>query len=106
LLFNLPQRSGKKAGVRSRNEQDTVGISDADVVTKLPSPPDPSFTLAIDRPTGTFSGTFTLDGKTVPYKGVIKDKSNGIGYGYYLTPSPAVKDYTGRSGRVTLEAQF
>jgi len=88
----------------SVNFPKTIGISDTDTVTNLPA--DNTFTLKIDRKTGLFSGTVTLPGGAkVPYKGVIKGKNVGVGYGFYLTPTPKTKDYQGRSGRVELVVQ-
>lgn len=82
----------------------TIGISDADVVTNLPA--DNSFSVKIDRATGTFTGFFTqIDGSKPTFKGSIKNKSAGTGQGYFMTPAPPVKDYTGRSGSVVLEIQ-
>jgi hypothetical protein len=77
-----------------------VDISSSDAVTEVPA--DAAYSLSINRATGVFSGTFTHpDGTLVPYSGVIFTKgSNGSGFGFYLTTTPAVKDYTGQVGGV------
>lgn len=81
-----------------------LSISTADVVSKIVA--DPKFTLTIVRTTGLFSGTFLRPGGdtvTSAYKGIIYQKGTGRGgYGYYLTPTPAVKTYDGESGAVKL----
>lgn len=67
-------------------------------------------TMTINRSTGTFSGTFTHSDTTRPaFKGIIFQKAaaptDPRGYGFFLTTTPAVKDYTGQSGSVLLAPQ-
>lgn len=85
-----------------------VSISTTDVVTKIPAT-DASFTLTINRLTGMLTGTFTDTSGTKPsFQGVIYQKGDPAqpkGHGFFLTPMPAIKDYTGRSGRVSLQVQ-
>jgi hypothetical protein len=77
-------------------------------VTKIPST-DASYTLAINRATGLMNGTFTHTNGTKPsFQGIIFQKAGSPhsgGHGFFLTPIPAVKDYTGESGGVTLLVQ-
>ena len=83
-----------------------VDISPGDGVTEVPAESSYSFTL--DRKTGRFSGTFLhSDGTTVPYTGVVfqKTTSSAKAYGFFLSTKPAIKDYTGKSGSVYLEVQ-
>jgi hypothetical protein len=63
--------------------------------------------LTINRTTGAISGTFKhTDTTTVPYNGVVFQKSGPINaFGYFLTTAPAVKTYTGQSGKVFIEVQ-
>ena len=83
-----------------------MNISNADAVTKLPVA-DSSFTLAIARATGAFSGAFLhADGTRPAFQGVIYQKgANAGGHGYFLNTSPKVPDFLGESGRVMLLAQ-
>lgn len=82
-----------------------LNLSTADVVTKIPTT-DASYTLTINRATGLLTGTFTHTNGTKPsFQGIIYQKAgspNSGGHGFFLTPIPAVKDYTGESGGVTL----
>jgi hypothetical protein len=85
-----------------------MNLTTADVVTKIPST-DASYTLAINRATGLMNGTFTHTNGTKPsFQGIIFQKAGSPhsgGHGFFLTPIPAVKDYTGESGGVTLLVQ-
>ena len=69
---------------------------------------DGTYTLVLSPATGTFSGTFVheLD-EGVPnparttFQGVIYQQGNiAGGRGFFLTRSPAVLDFTGKSGAV------
>ena len=85
-----------------------VSITTTDVVTKIPAT-DATFTLTINRLTGMLTGTFTATSGTKPsFQGIIYQKGDPDqpkGHGFFLTPMPAIKDYTGRSGRVSLQVQ-
>jgi len=85
-----------------------VSITPTDVVTKIPAT-DASFTLTINRLTGMLTGTFTDTSGTKPsFQGIIYQKGDPAqpkGHGFFLTPMPTIKDYTGRSGRVGLQVQ-
>lgn len=76
-------------------------ISPADIAT-----PAAGLRIKIDRKTGIFSGTFDYGPNTgVPYKGIILNKNQTNSspcQGYFLSPTPKVKDYTGQSGAVNL----
>jgi hypothetical protein len=82
------------------------------VVTRISDPKvssDPtSFTLTITRTTARISGIFThnLDGTKPAFQGMVYQKGLFPGaYGYFLTPTPVVKDYTGQGGAVSLVPQ-
>ena len=95
---SLSFTDGLLAPPQTRN----VTVSAADLVTHASS--DTGFTMKIDRKTGLYSGTFThTDGTKVSYKGVIVNK-NAVNpcIGFFLTTSPAVKNYTGQGGKVSL----
>ena len=83
-----------------------ANVSTADVVTKVPVN-DPTFTLAITRASGAISGSFTHTDDTVAtFKGTLYQKgANAGGFGFFLTKQPAVIDYKGESGGVTLIGQ-
>ncbi|MBL9116560.1 MAG: hypothetical protein JNJ83_16255 [Verrucomicrobiaceae bacterium] len=76
-------------------------ISPADIAT-----PAAGLRIKIDRKTGIFSGTFDYGSHPgVPYKGIILNKeqtNTSPCQGYFLSPTPKVKDYTGQSGAVNL----
>lgn len=93
-------------GLQSPTLAKNVDISPTDAVTKVPA--DSSYSFALDRMTGRFSGTFQhSDGTTVPYAGAVFQKTASLAkaYGFFLTMKPAIKDYTGKSGAVYLEVQ-
>lgn len=83
----------------------TVSISataTTNVVTKVPDPLDPTFTLTLAKTTGLLGGSFThTDNTLVPtanVKGIVYQKGAWAGgYGYFLTKQ-VVLDYTGESG--------
>ena len=81
----------------------TTTISATDIATNTSS--DPGFTLKIDRKTGLFTGTFThTDGSKLNYQGAVLNKvSNNACFGFFLSTTPKVKDYTGQSGPVELK---
>lgn len=80
-----------------------VKISTYDLVTKIPTT-DTSFALTIARATGKFTGTFTHNGGVKPaFQGMIYQQgAHAGGHGYFLTTKPAVIDYLGESGGVSL----
>lgn len=82
-----------------------ITIDSADKVTNLNN--NPAYKLTIDRKTGFYSGFFTHDDGSKPtFKGVILNKANtnaSLCLGYFLSPTPKVKDYTGQSGTVDLQ---
>ena len=83
-----------------------INLSGTDAVTKLDAK-DKSFTLAITRGTGQFTGTFIhADASNPAFQGIIYQKGTlAGGHGYFLTTPPRVKDYTGQSGVVRLIAK-
>jgi hypothetical protein len=85
-----------------------MNLTTADVATKIPAT-DATYTLTINRTTGMMTGTFThTDGTKPSFQGIIYQKAGSPhsgGHGFFLTPIPAVKDYTGESGGVTLLAE-
>ena len=94
-----------KDGLLTSSLLKQVGITATDTIQK-PLPVDASFTLSITRTTGKFSGTFTHPLGVTPYQGIILQKGvNRKGFGFFKTKAPAVKDYLGQSGDVTLTPQ-
>jgi hypothetical protein len=84
-----------------------VTVSNADVVTKVPAP-DTSYSLLITRSTGGVSGTFThnMTSTKPAFQGIIFQKGPNRGaYGFFMTTTPPVKDYTGQSGGMSLVPQ-
>jgi hypothetical protein len=81
-----------------------VSISTTNGVTKVPDPADQTFSLTINAALGSINGSFVHTDNTVPtYKGIIYQKGPNAGaFGYFLTRPPAVIDYTGQSGGVSL----
>jgi len=89
-------------GLLGSTQNRTCTLSAADIVTNTSG--DTGFTMKVDRATGLYSGTFTHTslGKT-SFKGVVLNKeSSSPCTGFFLTPAPKVKDYTGQVGRVEL----
>lgn len=84
-----------------------VNISTGNVASRPTSNTDANFTLLITSSNGLVSGTFThTNGAKHSYQGVITQKGTLRGaYGYFLTNKPAVIDYTGESGGVSLIAK-
>ena len=97
----------------------SVNISSSDRVTSV-SANDRSFSISIFRNTGRISGDFinpdSATGEKYPFQGIIYqraiwDYTSGIftsppgAFGYFLTPTPAVKTYNGRSGPMRLHYQ-
>lgn len=100
----------------------SVNLSSADKVTKV-SGYENGYTLTIDRQTGLITGTFAdpVNATPIPYRGIIYQRSlpayfyrgdNGVvhapgpgGYGFFLTPTPARKNYAGQSGPMVLIGQ-
>jgi hypothetical protein len=83
-----------------------VDIGPNDVVTEKPSLA--GYSLSINRTLGTFSGTYSTGDGPVPYSGIVYQKGPLIqskGFGFFRTPTPAVKTYNGLSGSVTLSPQ-
>ena len=89
------------AGLTSTVE-DLFTLSAADI----PSYRDTGLKLTINRATGVYTGTFTAPDGTKPvFNGVVVNKSSATQCeGFFLTPAPKVKDYTGQSGYVVLFA--
>ncbi len=85
----------------------SVNISPTNVVTKPTTNTDANFTLSLTSSTGVLTGAVThTDGTKLTFQGVIIQKGTQRGaYGYFLTKQPAVIDYTGESGGVSLMAQ-
>ncbi len=76
-----------------------LSVTWSDSVIKNPAA-DASFNLSIVHSTGQFSGTFTgADGRKRTYSGI----SGAGGYGFFLSPMPAVVDGLGESGAVGLQ---
>lgn len=78
----------------------------ADVVTDA----DPIYSTTITRTTGVITGNFShTDGTTTttqPYYGIIYQKGpipGPRGFGYFMSPTPAVKTYLGETGIVELK---
>ena len=94
-----------RQGLLAANFDRGLIVSSADAVTKL-NLKDTSYTLAITRGSGAFSGTFLhTDGTKPAFQGLIYQKGAFAGgHGYFLTTSPKVRDYTGQCGTVTLTA--
>ena len=84
------------------NQLYTMQISAADIANAAAG-----LRIKIDRKTGVFSGTFDYGPNTGgPYKGIILNKSQTTTspcQGYFLSPTPKVKDYTGQGGAVKLQ---
>ena len=82
----------------------SVNISPTNVATRPMSNTDASFTLTLTASSGIVTGTFThTDGTKPAFQGIIIQKGTQRGaYGYFLTKQPAVIDYKGESGGVTL----
>lgn len=85
------------------NQMLDVFIDAADKVTNSGNSKD--YKLVIDRKTGFYSGFFTHDDGSKPaFKGVIINKAaTSFCKGYFLSPTPKTKDYTGQSGTVDLQ---
>ncbi|MBL9145942.1 MAG: hypothetical protein JNM99_19840 [Verrucomicrobiaceae bacterium] len=94
-----------KDGLLTSSVLKQVGITATDTIQK-PLPVDASFSLIITRANGKFSGTFMHPLGVTPYQGIILQKGvNKKGFGFFKTKAPAVKDYLGQSGSVTLTPQ-
>lgn len=70
------------------------------------------YSLTVDRNTGMATGTFVhtspgLVETTLPFKAIVLQKSANPSkvFGFFLTATPNVKDYTGLSGEVRIIAQ-
>ena len=77
-----------------------VNITSASVVSRAPTA-DSTFSIALTKTSGAFSGTFTHDsGGKATYKGTLLQKgANAGGYGHFLL-APAA---SGNAGAVTLK---
>jgi hypothetical protein len=95
------------AGLLPIVESHDVTIAGNDVVTRITEPD--TYTVAINRALARLTGTFTHDLfiPTKPaFQAMFYSKGSLVGaYGYFLTPTPKVKDYTGQGGRVKLTPQ-
>jgi hypothetical protein len=83
-----------------------VTISGVDSVTKITNPA--SYSLAINRTTGRITGNFThnLDSTVTSFQGIVMQQGVNAGAaGFFLTKTPAIKDYTGAGGKVALTPQ-
>ena len=83
-----------------------ANLSTADAVTKIPDN-DPTFTLLINRTTGTASGTFVHTDDTMPsFSAIIYQKGpSAAAHGFFLTKQPVPINYTGEGGKVILHGQ-
>ncbi len=83
---------------------DTFTLSSADIAHNTGN--DPSYKVTINRQTGVFSGFFTHSDSSKPvFTGVVLNKSvTTVSAGFFLSQAPTVKDYTGQSGLVVLDA--
>ncbi|MEI6715526.1 MAG: hypothetical protein WCO60_17350 [Verrucomicrobiota bacterium] len=91
--------SGEASGMQEK----ALNLSVTDVVSRLVAT-DTSYTVAFTRATGSFSGSVTQNsGGKATFQGVIYQKGSQTGgYGFFLTPVPEVKDYTGEGGVMSL----
>ncbi|MBL9145890.1 MAG: hypothetical protein JNM99_19580 [Verrucomicrobiaceae bacterium] len=91
-------------GLLTASVSKDFNISTTNVITKLGTPADPSYTVTLTAATGLLSGTFTHSDLTKPaFKGVIVQKgANAGGHGHFLSVAPAVITGAGESGKVAL----
>ncbi|MEQ1862598.1 MAG: REJ domain-containing protein [Chthoniobacteraceae bacterium] len=62
------------------------------------------YKLSLAAGTGAFSGTFTHDGVTESYRGILLNKgANKGGFGYFLSTPPLIYGTGGQSGGVSIE---
>jgi predicted outer membrane repeat protein len=101
VVAGLPSNGAAQLDFNEGLQIFDVTISPADI-----SAGATGVTLKINRKTGVFSGSFQRSpGVQVPYRGIItnKDQTNSaFAAGYFLSPTPRVKDYTGQAGSVKL----
>jgi len=108
-LKNLPLLTSTD-GHLSEDVEKLVSISTSNAITRVPDPADPTFNLTVAPLTGTITGAFlhTADDlpNLTPFQGIILQKGPDAGaYGFFKTKAPAVIDYTGESGGVSLIGQ-
>ena len=74
-------------------------------IVKVPDN-DPTYTISVVPATGVISGVFTHEDDTKPaYKATIYQKGANAGaFGFFLSTKPAVMDYMGESGWVSILA--
>ncbi len=86
--------------------EDVIKAVNLDVKDKATNAPvtDKSFSLTVTQTSGLFTGKFThTDGTQPAFNGVIYQKGSlRLGYGYFLSTAPKVRDGTGEAGVVTL----
>lgn len=95
-------RAGWGGGGMSTGLEGWINLSTTDVATPLNSGP---FTVTITRTTGLVTGTFPHSNGTRPsYRAFLYQKPDtanpDLGFGFFLTNTPAVKDYSGEAGAV------
>ena len=83
-----------------------LNLSPLNVVTRLGTPADHSYTLTLTAGTGKITGSFThTDGTKPAFNGMVFQKgTHGGAYGYFLSTTPKEVDGTGLSGGVSLTA--
>lgn len=83
-----------------------VSIS-SNLVTDVPDPADPTFSLTLTPSMGDIGGNFIhTDDSLLNFKGIIYQKGSRAGaYGWWLTKQPSIIDYTGESGSVRVFGQ-
>jgi hypothetical protein len=78
---------------------------DPELVTRVPEN-DPTFTMKVNRAAGAITGVFDHTDDTRPaYNAIILQKGPNAGArGFFLTKQPTPIDYTGESGKVTIQS--
>jgi hypothetical protein len=84
----------------------SANLNPANIVTTVPSN-EPTFTMTVNRTTGTITGFLDHTDDTRPaYQAIIFQKGPDAGaYGYFLTKPPVPIDFTGEGGRVLIIGQ-
>jgi hypothetical protein len=84
----------------------SFNLSTGDVMSRVTGT-DTNLNLTVVRSNGLFSGVFKhSDGTKPAFKGVIYRKGvRAGGHGFFLSTTPAVKDYSGEGGAVILQAK-
>lgn len=91
-------------GLLSGSLTRSVNVSTTNVATRPTSNTDAAFSMTITTASGLVKGIFTHTDATKPeFLGVILQKGTQRGaFGYFLTKQPAVIDYKGESGGISL----